>query len=143
MTRLMFLLGLTLTTAIACGPAQPDSALEAANQLHLEALAISDSLEGYLAGADGKRWDSLRQAHTQWEASLVEVPGFEHTHEHDHGHDHDHDHGHDHQHDDALNDLPPAEMQQLQQALRDEVAQMLELAQQWDESLTPVDTLSP
>jgi len=133
----MLFLGLTLTTLIACGPPQTDPALEAAYQLHLEALAISDSLEGYLTGVDGERWDSLRQAHTQWEASLVEVPGFEHA------HGHEHEHGHSHHHDSPLSDLPPAEMQQLQEALRDEVARMLGLARQWDESLTPVDTLSP
>lgn len=132
MIRWMILPGLMLL--IACSPAQKDPALEAAYQLHLQALAISDSLQGYLAASEEARWDSLRQAHAQWEASLVEVPGFEHAHHH---------HDHAHHHNTPLSDLPPAEMQQLQQALRDEVAQMLRLARQWAEGSIPGDTLTP
>ncbi len=135
MTQRIILLWLLLLTA--CGPAQTDPALEAANQLHLEAVAISDTLEDYLVGAEGARWDSLRTAYAQWEASLVEVPGFEHAHEHDHGHRHDH------HHDLPLDDLSPAEIQELQQALWEEVAKMLGLARQWDEAASPIDTLTP
>ncbi|MEM7656253.1 MAG: hypothetical protein AAF399_09015 [Bacteroidota bacterium] len=131
---MMFLLGL-IPLLIACGPDPKDPALEAANQLHLEALAISDSLEGYLSASSGARWDSLREAHSQWESGLVEVPGFEHDHDHDHDHEH-------HHHDNTLNDLPPAEMKQLQQALKEEVAQMLQLAKQWEQSPAPTDSLS-
>ncbi len=57
---------------------------------------------------------------------MVEVPGFEHdhNHDHDHGHDHDHDHSHDHSNDN-LSDLPPAEMLELQQALKKEAQRLL------------------
>jgi len=129
-----------LTVLTACGPSQTDPKLEDANRLHLEALAISDSLESLISQSEGTRWDSLRQLHEAWEASLVEVPGFEHDHDHDHGHDHDHAHDHG---DNTLSELPPAEMLQLQQALRDEVASMLSQAKTWDQTEVVPDTIAP
>ncbi|MEM6264574.1 MAG: hypothetical protein AAGI38_18820 [Bacteroidota bacterium] len=91
-------------------------------------MAISDTLEGYLADSTGEKWDSLRQAYQKWEEVIPEVPGFEDAHGHDHSHDHHHDH--------TLEDLPPAEMKEIQQTFRDDVANMLERARQLEQAPT-------
>ena len=67
-----------------------------ANQLHLESVEIHENLEKKLSlmlakekdPSRLKTVDSLRNLIELWETSLVEVPGFEHSHEHGAHHEH-------------------------------------------------------
>ena len=64
MIRLTYPLVLMLLLSLmACNSPEKDPKLEAAFQIHEEAIALGDSLEGYLSNAEGSHWDSLRQAH--------------------------------------------------------------------------------
>jgi hypothetical protein len=77
---------------------QPSEVLVKANEIHLEALKIQkeiqielDSLKKIPEWSD--KADSLDKVLKSWEASLVEIEGFEHEgHNHEHNHDHNHDH---------------------------------------------------
>ncbi len=71
----------------------------------------------------------LKQNYIDWEASVVEVPGYEdedHGH-HDHeGHDHDHEHDHDHS---PSPDLTPEMVLEIQKELNKGVIQLDQKAQ--------------
>ena len=131
-----FLIGICVLLFVACQSGEPDPKMKLAFEEHEAALQVYDSLSDMLSNIqvdsltaeDQQKLAQLQEASAQWEANLVEVPGFEHE-----GHDHDHGHSHDHSHDHAknsLSDLPPAEMLELQQALKQEVQRLLDEARQ-------------
>ncbi|MCI4669474.1 MAG: hypothetical protein MRZ79_15170 [Bacteroidia bacterium] len=119
---------------IACKSGEPDPQLKQAFELHEIAIQKHDSLENELTALDPQslsaegqqKLTELKKASTNWEESVVEVPGFEHEHEEGHDHEgHDHDHHHDHA-STNLKDLPPSEILKLQQALVDEAQRLLD-----------------
>lgn len=134
-----WILGISMILFAACQSSEPDPQLKLAFEEHEAGLLVYDSLKNVLSSIqadsllaeDQQKLVDLQEASTQWEASVVEIPGFEHAHDHDHehGHDHDHDHSHDHSNDN-LSDLPPAEMLELQQALKQEAQRLLGEARQ-------------
>lgn len=136
-----WILGISIILFVACQGGEPDPKMKLAFEEHEAGLQVYDSLKNVLSSIqvdslvaeDQTKLAELQEASTQWEASVVEVPGFEHTHHHDHDHDHGHDHDHDHSHDhsnDNLSDLPPTEMLELQQALKKEAQRLLGEARQ-------------
>lgn len=141
MTRFLIAIGLLLLTA--CQNSESDPKLEQAFAAHQLALRTLDSLEQELKTLQAQslteeqqqEWSRIQETSTLWESNLVEVPGYDHAEGHDHGHDHDHDH-------DAmtedLKDLPPAEILRIQQALVDEVQQLLAETRQLAVKANPV-----
>jgi hypothetical protein len=77
---------------------QPSEVLVKANEIHLEALKIQKEIQKELDSLKNiPEWsikaDSLDKVLKSWEASLVEIEGFEHEgHNHEHNHEHNHDH---------------------------------------------------
>ncbi|MEO0580830.1 MAG: hypothetical protein AAF135_01290 [Bacteroidota bacterium] len=126
-----YFIGIVLCLLIGCQSSKPDPKMARAFELHKEALQIYDALTDALDKLDPQSMTpenqqllgTIKEASDQWHDNLVEVPGFEHEEGHDH--DHDHDHG-----DDALKDLPPGEMLELQQAILDEVQRLLKETRQ-------------
>lgn len=124
-----YLVGIGLLFLIACQDHEPDPKLKEAFETHELALKFQDSLKTELADLAERTLspeqqgliDELAKKHEAWEDNLVEVPGF--AHDHDHGHDHDHDH--DHAEEEMMENLPPAEVLQIQQAMANEVKGML------------------
>lgn len=70
--------------------------LQKANTEHLEALHTKKSLDSLLRSNAARKLpdykqDSFNRILQEWEKSLVEVPGFEHSHtEENHNHNHEH-----------------------------------------------------
>ncbi|MEM8899018.1 MAG: hypothetical protein AAGC85_12965, partial [Bacteroidota bacterium] len=100
MTR--FLIGIFALLFAACQSSEPDPQMKLAFEEHEAGLLVFDSLKNVLSSIqadsllaeDQQKLVDLQEASTQWEASVVEIPGFEHAHDHDHEHGHDHDHDH-------------------------------------------------
>jgi len=122
----------------ACGESKQDESLIKAFELHNESMEVRKSTEEkisvLLANQDSAftakhsaTLDSLNSALAAWDEQVIEVPGFEHSHNdhhHDHsGHEHDHeghDHDHSHSHGDEP-DLTPKQHLDVQQHLLDEI----------------------
>jgi len=109
MKKAWILLG-ALTFMAACQTKSgQDPILAEAYQLHLEALDLKKQIQprlDSLIAVDSMQYAPLGKAFQEWEASLVEVPGFEHA--------HDHSHGHDHHHHDAPPEVTPEQMKAIQ-----------------------------
>lgn len=124
----LIILGFLLILFTSCQDGASTQDHEEAFQLHQVALATFDTLTQELESMipdslppeQYQQWQALQDAGADWEANLVEVPGFEHDHHHDHGGGHHHDHG-----ENELQELPAEEMRALQQALLVEVQHLL------------------
>lgn len=117
MNKLLPLAILILTIACRCANRQSEGELAEAAAIHLEALAIADSLKQTLNALEAQQHlpDSLTRWRTllaQWEASLPEVPGMEHNHHHGHTHHHE------------RVDLTPAQALEVQSALKNEILEL-------------------
>ncbi|WP_025764635.1 hypothetical protein [Dyadobacter tibetensis] len=85
---------LALLTFSGCAPKKDANTLIQAHKLHLESIAIAQELESTfqtlqkrnLPTAHRQKVDSLNQLLHLWEASLIEVSGFDHEHEGAHEH---------------------------------------------------------
>ena len=98
--------------------------LGAISELERRKETLGDSLKSVLADSI----QNLRADWSDWEASIVEVPGHDHAHhDHDH-HDHgDHDHNHDHS---PSPDLTPEMVLEIQQELVAGINRLDQRAQQ-------------
>lgn len=117
MNKLLPFAILILTIVCGCANQRHEGELDEAAEVHLEALAIADSLKQALNALEAQQHlrDSLTRWRTllaQWEASLPEVPGMEH----------DHHHGHTHHHERV--DLTPAQALEVQRALKNEILEL-------------------
>ncbi len=129
MIRYLFIL--SLLVLIACQDNKPDPQLVQAFEVHKSSLATFDSLlvelrtlkSQSLSPQQQDELTQLAKAGAQWEEQLVEVPGFDHGEGHDHG-GHGHDHGHNHG-GPNMEDLPPAEVLKIQEAMKTEVSRLL------------------
>lgn len=134
MTR--YLIGISLLFLLACHSHETHPDLERAFAVHQQALQTHDSLKQELnvlqaqslTSEEEKAWDRLQEASIQWEEGIFEVPGFDH--EHSHGHHHHHDHAHD-----ALKDLPPLEVLNIQEAMLQEAKLLLDKTRQLSASI--------
>ncbi|MEM6768145.1 MAG: hypothetical protein AAF824_06200 [Bacteroidota bacterium] len=129
MLRYLTGISICIWVFVACQSSEPAPELKQAFEVHEMALITFDSLTSELdalqalelAPEGQQTLAEIKEASTQWEEGLVEVPGFEHAgHDHAHDHDHSHDHGNE-----ELKDLPPAEMLELQEAMGAEVKRLL------------------
>jgi hypothetical protein len=76
---------------LSCGKSKAD--LEAAHDTHLEAMVIAKQLKTEMKTLQTNpetavKADSLSILLHDWEAAVVEVPGFDHVHEEGHTHNH-------------------------------------------------------
>lgn len=107
---------------LACSKVEEkDPLLVKAFEVHEQSMSIAKDVKKMLDGVSAK--DStvmqLDQRFESWEASVIEVPGFEH--DHDHSHDHDHDHDHDHHHHETPINLTPQQIYDIQMELQDSI----------------------
>ena len=116
---------LLLVMIMACShDKKPGENLQQAFKIHQDAIKIrnevADRLDRLSANEDSlfvtaykENLDSISNALENWDEQLVEVPGFEESHDHA-GHDHDHDHA-------KQPELTPGQHLQVQQHLLQEI----------------------
>ena len=115
---------LLLAIIMACShDKKPDENLQQAFKIHEDAVGlrnqIADKLENLNSIEDSlfvaaykKNLDSINGALETWDEQLVEVPGFEESHDHE---------GHDHHHHDEQSDMTSEQHLQVQQHLFQEI----------------------
>lgn len=101
--------------SLGCSKSGQDTHLQHAAALHQEALQIAEDLEDQLkqTSIPSDSAAVLQAAIEAWEKDLVEVPGFEHTHDHA---------GHQHSHEPVQ--VTPEQMLHLQQEAKDRIEQL-------------------
>lgn len=85
-----------LGVIIACsGKQEPSELLKKANEIHVASVKLQEEIENDLDSLKKLpelklQADSLAEVLENWEASLIEIEGFEHEHKHGEHHHHKH-----------------------------------------------------